>query len=450
GLVDLGADAARAQPVGVSAKIYEASGRIGGRCSSLRGYFGAQTAELGGEFIDTTHQTMRQYATEFGLAREDVTQAEGGTAYYFGGSFASEEAIVDEYRILVPRIRADLQTLSAEPSFFSNTAADRAMDATSLAEWLATRAADLPLVRAALDEAYLAEYGLETSEQSCMNLLYFLHADRRRRFTPFGVFSDERFHLVGGNDAVASNIAARLPGGIVFNRRLTALSRQANGKYTLNFASGPSVQADHVVLAIPFSVLRTVTLSPSLGLSADKLRAIDTLGYGANAKTMVQFHGRPWSAIGCSGSIYSDLPDVQTTWETNPSLAGATSILTDYASGVRGAAVGSRPLQQEVSAFLGSLDAIVPGASAAAVREQNGSVRAARAAWPSDALSRGSYTCYRPGQFTGVSGLEAQPAGRLRFAGEHTDSFFSWQGFMEGACLSGVRAANEVLGDASA
>ncbi|MFM7259578.1 MAG: FAD-dependent oxidoreductase, partial [bacterium] len=153
------ADRLRAR--GVAANLYEASDRIGGRCSSLRGFFNGQVAELGGEFIDTTHQTMRRYATEFGLAREDVTQAEGGTAYYFGGSFASEEAIVDEYRILVPRIRADLQTLSAEPSFFSNTAADRAMDATSLAEWLATRAADLPLVRAALDEAYLAEYGLE-------------------------------------------------------------------------------------------------------------------------------------------------------------------------------------------------------------------------------------------------------------------------------------------------
>jgi len=33
--------------------------------------------------------------------------------------------------------------------------------------------------------------------------------------------------------------------------------------------------------------------------------------------------------------------------------------------------------------------------------------------------------------------------GNLFFAGEHTDSFYSWQGFMEGACLSGLRAATE-------
>ena len=32
----------------------------------------------------------------------------------------------------------------------------------------------------------------------------------------------------------------------------------------------------------------------------------------------------------------------------------------------------------------------------------------------------------------------------LFFAGEHTDSFCSWQGFMEGAALSGLRVAAEV------
>jgi monoamine oxidase len=58
---------------------------------------------------------------------------------------------------------------------------------------------------------------------------------------------------------------------------------------------------------------------------------------------------------------------------------------------------------------------------------------------------RGSYTCYTPGQFTGIAGLEGQPAGRLLFAGEHADSFYSWQGFMEGACLSGIAAAGQIL-----
>ena len=40
--------------------------------------------------------------------------------------------------------------------------------------------------------------------------------------------------------------------------------------------------------------------------------------------------------------------------------------------------------------------------------------------------------------------------GALKFAGEHTNSFYEWQGFMEGACLSGIAAANAVLDDIQA
>jgi monoamine oxidase len=440
----------RLRAAGVAANLYEAAARVGGRCHSVRGTFAAQTAEYGGEFIDTTHQTMRQYAVQFGLAREDVVHGphDGETRYHFGGQLVDEATIVDEYRVLVPRIRADMQTLSAEPTFRSHTAADVALDSMSLAEWLALRCADLPLVRAALEQAYVAEYGLETSEQSALNLLLFLHADRRRRFQPFGVFSDERFHLIGGNDAIATRIAARLPGEIALNRRLQRLSRLPNGRYRLEFAAGPNVQADHVVLTLPFSVLRGIELDASLGIGADKRRAIDQLGYGKNAKTMIQFGGRPWEAVGCSGAIYTDLPNVQTTWETNPALGGVTSILTDYAGGTRGGTLGATPIGAAVDTFLGDLDAVVPNASTQAIRD-GGVVRAARAVWTDNANALGSYTCYRPGQFTGIGGLEGEAVGRLKFAGEHADSFFSWQGFMEGACLSGIRAANGVLASMS-
>ena len=65
--------------------------------------------------------------------------------------------------------------------------------------------------------------------------------------------------------------------------------------------------------------------------------------------------------------------------------------------------------------------------------------------WPSSPLTKGSYTCYRPGQFTTMAGLEGVPVNNLFFAGEHTNSFYEWQGFMEGAALSGIAAARSIL-----
>ncbi|MBP7677224.1 MAG: FAD-dependent oxidoreductase, partial [Thermoanaerobaculia bacterium] len=51
--------------------------------------------------------------------------------------------------------------------------------------------------------------------------------------------------------------------------------------------------------------------------------------------------------------------------------------------------------------------------------------------------------CYRVGQITSFGGAESEREGGVFFAGEHTSSDF--QGFMEGACESGERAAREVL-----
>ena len=125
---------------------------------------------------------------------------------------------------------------------------------------------------------------------------------------------------------------------------------------------------------------------------------------------------------------------------------GEMSILTDYAGGNRGADLKPDSVQQQVAAFLAGLESVYPGVANAAVK--NGVQFVAHLEhWPSNPLSQGAYTCYRLGQFTSVAGLEGQAAGRLKFAGEHTDSFYSWQGFMEGACLSGIRAAEEIVAD---
>lgn len=465
----------RLAQLGVAATIFEANSRVGGRVHTSR-IFPGQTAELGGELIDNLHKNMLAYANEFGLLKEDLGKAPGESAFFFGGQHYSEAAVVDEYRQLTPRIRADLQSLSGAPTWDNHSAADELLDHLDLQSWLDSRAADLPLVRNVLAQAYIAEYGLEPSEMSCLNMLLFLHADNSSKFREYGVFSDERYHLVDGNDRVAEGIRARLPGPVLTGTELVRLSKNASGAFELYFrnASAPEL-ADAVVLTVPFSVLRRITLDPSLGLSAEKLNAINTLGYGANAKTMIGFEGRPWAEQGGDGLIYADLANLQTTWETNYTRAGATSILTDYSGGVRGRALQLPPapigstsscsnchngpggfmdlqyyvIDNQVDAFLTDLDRVYPGSSARATRV-NGSYRVARGHWLPQRYARGSYTVYLPGQFTSVCGLEGQSAGALKFAGEHADSYYEWQGFMEGACRSGIAAADELLDDIKA
>ncbi|MBA3502143.1 MAG: FAD-dependent oxidoreductase [Deltaproteobacteria bacterium] len=433
---------------GLTPSIYEAGTRVGGRQFSLRGLFPGQNAERGGELIDNLHKTMLGWVNTLGLTREDVTRVEGDIVYHFDGQRVPESTIVDEYRAFVATMQDDLRASTGAPTANAFNAADQTLDRTTLADYLTSRGCG-HWARKALEEAYVAEYGRETSEQSALNFLLFIHADRRSKFTPFGVFSDERFHVVEGNDKIATGIAARMKRQPDFGMVLERVKKTSAGRIELTFRKGnQSIVRTHdkVVLALPFTVLRTVALDASLGLPAWKTLAINQLGYGDNAKQMIGFNGPVWAEQGCDGGTYSDLPNLQATWETNPTNATtARAVLTDYASGARGLRLDPTKVQLEADRFLTDLDKVLPGAKARATKV-SGKYVAHIEQWSSNPLSRGSYTCYRPGQFTTIAENEGTAVGNLHFAGEHTNSFYEWQGFMEGALLSGIDAAAGVLG----
>jgi monoamine oxidase len=283
-----------------------------------------------------------------------------------------------------------------------------------------------------------------------LNFLLFIHADKRSKFTPFGIFSDERYHVIGGNDLIAKGLTQALAGQLQLGMWLVRVRKTSAGRIELTFKNGAKTVVkthDAVVLATPFTALRDVDLDASLELPPEKRFAIHHLGYGTNAKMMVGFSSRPWYDLGCNGASYSDLPNHQATWETNPINGSDTrGILTDYSSGTRGVTLNPNKVQTEADRFLRDLDLVLPGTFAAASRN-NGKYLAFLEHWPSNPLTKGSYTCYTPGQFTSISGNEGKPVGNLHFAGEHANSFYVWQGFMEGACLSGIDAANEILQD---
>ena len=428
---------------GIHATLYEASERAGGRCYSMSGspLFPGQVIERGGELIDNLHKTMLGYVKEFRLTLEDVGKQPGEAFYYFPDIDKNkpipEAKVVEEFRAFLPAMRSDLNKLSPAPTALGFTPADYQLDHISLREYLDTRGAG-SIAKRAIEQAYIAEYGRSAEEQSCLNFLLFVHADRRSKFTPFGVFSDERYHIVEGNEAIATGLAARLqPGRVITGRKLLAAAPSPNGNGGIRLTlAGMTVDHDVVVFAVPFSTLRNVDLS-KLTLPGAKRNAIETLGYGYNAKTMIGFTRPYWRDLGSDGASYSNLENHQATWETNPTRADATrAVLTDYAGGDRGEKLKNVSVQHAAQAFLNELERVFPGANQHVRRDAWANIAAHREHWPTNPFSRGSYTCYLPGQFTSIAGHEATPAGNIYFAGEHTDSFYEWQGFMEGACAA--------------
>ena len=441
---------------GIAATIYEGRDRIGGRQWSMGGSFAGpvmfpgQVVERGGELIDTTHTTMKGYAKQFGLKLEDVTKAwlPGEVTYYFGGRHVTEAEVVDDFRALVDALRPTLASLSNFVAYNAYSPFDLAMDRKSLLQLLQEVGAS-PLLTRVLETVYTIEYGREIEYQSSLGLLFFMHIDKRSRFQPFGVFSDERYHVLGGNQQIAQGIASRLPRPVQLGMCLLDVRKRSDGRIQLTFdRSGTSVVVVHdsVILTLPYSTLRRVNLHPSVGVPAWQQQIIQQFDYGMNAKLNVGFTRRIWGDYNSEGSSYSDLPNHQSTWEPNPS--GATvgnAVMLDYSGGERGRRLDPTRVQAEAQAWLTDLDTVWPGAAAAAKRTQGNKLVAHLQHWPSDPFSLGSYTSNPPGYFTQWEGRVGLPVSNLFFAGEHTDSFYEWQGFMEGACNSGIRAAGELL-----
>jgi monoamine oxidase len=63
--------------------------------------------------------------------------------------------------------------------------------------------------------------------------------------------------------------------------------------------------------------------------------------------------------------------------------------------------------------------------------------------WQRDRYTEGAYAIYRPGQWFTLRPLLSQPHGKVLFAGEH---LADWQGFMEGAVVTGENAAKALAG----
>jgi monoamine oxidase len=253
--------------------------------------------------------------------------------------------------------------------------------------------------------------------------------------------SDERYHTRDGNDLFPTRLAAGLSGDqIVLGSALVAITLQTDGVYKLTFnQSGTMVDvlADHVVLALPFSILRSIDLA-SLELPAAKQRAINEVGYGTNSKLMVGFSSKPWRAAHSSnGETFTDL-GYQATWETSRLQPGAAGIMTNFTGGDRGVAAGTGTALTQAASFVSQLNTVFPGVAGAYNN------KAVRMHWPEQAFTLGSYSAYRVGQYTAFAGAEQPAVGNLHFCGEHTS--LDAQGYMEGGALTGSMVADEIIG----
>ena len=202
-----------------------------------------------------------------GIELDDLAVEERGVAaelYYFGGARRSEQEVVEAFRPIAARIEADLSAIAGDDVTHETPNGAQLLDRMSIAQWL-DRNGVSGWIRELLDVGYTTEYGLETGEQSALNLLMMIETDP----DPFRIFgeSDERFHVRGGNDRITTELAKRIPVEIETNTLLESVRELAGGTFACSVVRNgisSTIRAPQVLLTLPFTLLRRVDIRMDL------------------------------------------------------------------------------------------------------------------------------------------------------------------------------------------
>jgi monoamine oxidase len=433
---------------GLRATVYEARARLGGRVQSVSGAVGSGlVTDLGGSLINTDHADMLALVKAFNLKLFNrVKDAERftapATAYFFEGQIRPEAEIAEKLRPLARQIGKDAALLDQNYEQYAPR-----FDQLSSAQYLERHADKIPepFIRELIENTCRTEFGVEPDQSSALQLIGILPVVKGQSVNLLS-YSDEVFVVQGGSGRIIGGLAVALSGQVRTRMVLTQLQPKGQG-FQLVFANRTVVQADYVVLALPFTRLRKVALQVEL---PPKLRRfIDEGDLGKNDKLFAGFSQKVWQRKETfAQEIWTDLGFAEAWDETQRQPGRKDGALNFFFGGDQVTALTAGSPQHVGKALVKRFNAAVPGIQNAATG------KFVRTEWSRDPFTQGAYANFKPGQLTAFSRFfyiesdkpsERQNVhvGNLVFAGEQlSDEYY---GFMNGAAQTGRLAAQVIL-----
>lgn len=388
--------------------VLEARERAGGRVLSYRFQENPElVCELGAEWVGASHERLQALCREFrielkdhrfkaGLMRDGVVKRPGE----WGFSPRAEAAFAQfkkQFQGYTQRERARLDshdwwTWLEELGFNEDDLLLRDLqDSTDFGE----------SIRHVSAYAAAAEY-FESSPENEMD-----------------------FKMVGGNTRLVEALAAHVGDANIRRGKQVARVRQRGGRVWVT-AGGETFAADACVCTVPARVLNNIVFDPPL--PARQREAAEQLQYARIIKNSVLFDERFWGAE--DFSLVSDVTS-HYYFHSTRDQPGRRGILCSYAVGEKADVLASQGDRRRLDIITRDL---VPFNERAPTLARG----VASYAWQRDRHTQGAYALYRPGQWFTTRLALQQPHLNVLFAGEH---LADWQGFMEGAVITGEEAA---------
>ncbi len=414
--------------------VLEAQHVPGGRVRTIRGAFDdGLYAEAGAARIANVHERVIRYVGELGLSLTRFQPADAPSLLYAQGQMVNSRGDIDALNIALSQAERGLgrrellhRYLGTLPKEITNPRFDpvaysrwRRYDQLSWQTFLRVRGASPGAIR-------LITLGASAEHLSALYVLrqVALHSEAK-----------QYYKIRGGMDQLPCALASSLGNAVRYNAIVTGLQQYQDGVQVDFVEHGRHIHidADRVVIAVPFSTLRNIEIrSP---LSELKKHIIENLAYYPATRYLLQLSSHQGYPLGHGGVVRTDHPAEvwNSTWDQQ-SLRDIMSITT-VDDGRQSQSTRTENDRLDLEFGFNILSSLFPHAGVQLER-----CRSFR--WAEEPWSQGAFAIFRPGQMVPFLSYIRQQEGRLHFAGEHTSQ---WGGWMEGAIQSGERAANEIM-----
>jgi monoamine oxidase len=408
---------------GADVTVFESRSRLGGRVHTLRDFVPGGHAEGGGELIGANHPVWMRYRGRFDLPMLDITEQAVEYPIVLEGrrlTARASEQLWEEMGTAFRGLDADAARIEDPFAPWLSPGAD-AFDARSFRGWIDALEAS-PLCRTGIEVQMTADNGVRTAWQSYLAVLSMIKGGGLEKYWT----DSEVFRCGRGNQQLAVALAKEI-GETRIHLGTVVQSIDVNDRRVRIVAGDRTVDADHVVLAVPPTVWNRIAITPMLPVAL-------TPQMGTNVKFLTALRDRDiWKN---TGDILTEGP-VHMTWESTQGQKTRGAAMVAFSGAAAADECRSWPAADRAARYRDALRPFYPGLDARVIATRFMD-------WPSDQWVKASYSFPAPGQVTRMGPLMSQPfGGRLHLAGEHT--CYAFPGYMEGALQSGARVAARLL-----
>ncbi len=426
--------------LGASVRVLEASERPGGRCFTRD--MRSHTVNVGASQIGTNYARINDMCRRLDVKLGPGSHINAPYAAVMGenliaaGDWSQSEfnRTLGDERAILPHALSDFYLGQRTPfeEFNDWRGPEAAEYDISIAEWLHRQNASPEAVRIIREangnmslssQSVLRVFQESTRARADMSRFSTEHRQTLDNYQIAGLIS---LHVVGGTSNLTTSMAAEVAHDLRLASQVQAIDQEL-GRCRLTLADGRFLEADYVIVAVPFSTLRHIRFTPALrGVQAE---AVESMTYSNQSQVWFGVEAPYWEEDGVEASMWTDGPLQHIRQVIEPD--GSRTKLSAICSGKKAEFLDAMPALERGEFALREIERIRPST--------RGKLEVLGVhSWNEGIVAGGCSHTLPAGRTLEWVNNMGEPHGRIHFAGEHLRRI---ELGMEAAMASGEEAA---------